>query len=187
MTCFEYSNVNDNALLSRIGVIKLLDTIRKQYPDIDICISRDEMKKNITNHNAINVRQISDGNNYNMRTDQYTYLNQYRRGSQFRNTYHQINNNRSKRNDRKSVHGLTRGPHRETHRPLPVLTHSRTYHNSALPPRNNRKMNTNRKVGCYNCGEYNHRQDICRFDHKLKCGNCGRLGHKSKLCDNYSN
>lgn len=42
------------------------------------------------------------------------------------------------------------------------------------------------KVGCYNCGEYNHVQSNCRFDHKLKCGICRRLGHKSRLCQYYS-
>lgn len=36
--------------------------------------------------------------------------------------------------------------------------------------------------GCYNCGEHNHRQANCRFDHRLKCGICNRLGHKQKYC-----
>lgn len=43
-----------------------------------------------------------------------------------------------------------------------------------------------RKRGCYNCGEFNHVQMNCRFDHKLLCGNCKRLGHKSRLCQQYS-
>ena len=42
------------------------------------------------------------------------------------------------------------------------------------------------KVGCYNCGEFNHVQSKCRFDHKLRCGICRRLGHKSRLCQYYS-
>ena len=42
------------------------------------------------------------------------------------------------------------------------------------------------KVGCYNCGEFNHVQVSCRFDHKLRCGICRRLGHKSRLCQYYS-
>lgn len=40
--------------------------------------------------------------------------------------------------------------------------------------------------GCYNCGEHNHRQDTCRFDHRLKCELCHRLGHKQKLCHLYT-
>ena len=35
---------------------------------------------------------------------------------------------------------------------------------------------------CHNCGEFNHHQSNCRFDHKLKCGCCGYLEHKSKMC-----
>lgn len=36
--------------------------------------------------------------------------------------------------------------------------------------------------GCYNCGEVNHRQATCRYDHRLRCGNCRLLGHKGRLC-----
>ena len=37
-------------------------------------------------------------------------------------------------------------------------------------------------MGCYNCGEFNHKRNTCRFDHRIKCRNCGSLGHKSKSC-----
>lgn len=40
-----------------------------------------------------------------------------------------------------------------------------------------------RKRGCYNCGEYNHRQSNCRYDHQLKCNFCHEYGHKSRLCN----
>lgn len=43
-----------------------------------------------------------------------------------------------------------------------------------------------KKVGCYNCGEFNHVQSNCRFDHKLQCKQCHSLGHKSRLCRYYS-
>lgn len=43
-----------------------------------------------------------------------------------------------------------------------------------------------RKIGCFNCGEFNHVQAKCRFDHKLLCGFCRRLGHKSRLCQHYT-
>ena len=45
--------------------------------------------------------------------------------------------------------------------------------------------NQRRREGCYNCGERNHRSDMCRYDHKLRCTNCNQLGHKSKFCSNY--
>ena len=43
-----------------------------------------------------------------------------------------------------------------------------------------------KRVGCYNCGEFNHVQLNCRFDHKVLCGTCQHLGHKSRLCHLYS-
>ena len=45
---------------------------------------------------------------------------------------------------------------------------------------------TRYRQGCYNCGEYNHRQFSCRFDHQLKCALCHRFGHKQRLCRYYS-
>ena len=43
-----------------------------------------------------------------------------------------------------------------------------------------------KKVGCYNCGEFNHRQATCRFEHKVQCQQCYTFGHKSRLCSYYS-
>ncbi len=50
---------------------------------------------------------------------------------------------------------------------------------------NNYRMKR-KKVECYNCGEFNHVQVNCRFDHRVLCGNCQHLGHKSRLCQHYS-
>ena len=43
-----------------------------------------------------------------------------------------------------------------------------------------------RRIGCYNCGEFNHKQSTCRFDYKLRCELCHALGHKMRLCQYYS-
>ena len=40
----------------------------------------------------------------------------------------------------------------------------------------------NSQQGCYNCGEHNHHQRNCRFDHRLRCALCHRLGHKQRSC-----
>lgn len=40
--------------------------------------------------------------------------------------------------------------------------------------------------GCFNCGEHNHRQTNCRFDHRLRCTLFHQLGHKQRMCKNYS-
>ncbi|MPC82787.1 hypothetical protein E2C01_077469 [Portunus trituberculatus] len=41
------------------------------------------------------------------------------------------------------------------------------------------------RQGCFNCGEFNHRQAQCRFDHKLLCESCNQYGHKQRLCKYY--
>ena len=59
-------------------------------------------------------------------------------------------------------------------------------HTGAFRTRPENSIFERSKVGCYNCGEFNHVQAKCRFDHKLSCGICRRLGHKSRLCQYYS-
>ena len=48
-------------------------------------------------------------------------------------------------------------------------------------------MNQHKKIGCFNCGEFNHRRSTCRYDHKIRCEICHALGHKSRLCNYYNN
>lgn len=57
----------------------------------------------------------------------------------------------------------------------------RSYSNSYNSELYNRK-----KIGCFNCGEFNHVQTNCRFDHKVLCTICQRVGHKSRLCGYYT-
>ena len=56
------------------------------------------------------------------------------------------------------------------------------YHAEGVTPRGQ----THIRRGCYNCGEFNHRQSMCRFDHRVKCSVCHAFGHKSRLCNQYS-
>ena len=58
--------------------------------------------------------------------------------------------------------------------------------NAPIFTSSNIHQHTRRKVGCYNCGEFNHIQAIRRYDHKLRCETCHALGHKSRLCYHYS-
>ena len=51
---------------------------------------------------------------------------------------------------------------------------------------NNSSMLDRNQRGCFNCGEYNHRQSNCRYDHQIRCNNCFNYGHKSRRC-NFSN
>ena len=77
-----------------------------------------------------------------------------------------------------------------THYPQPYMPYNAPYshphilHNSHYTP--NTSTRGRYRHGCYNCGEYNRRQDSCRFDHRLKCELCNGLGHKQKLCHLYT-
>ena len=41
--------------------------------------------------------------------------------------------------------------------------------------------------GCFNCGEYNHRQTNCRYDHRIRCNYCFKFGHKNRMCTMQNN
>lgn len=66
----------------------------------------------------------------------------------------------------------------------------RTYHHDGHHPQPQPQLinrNTvNYRIGCYRCGEFNHKQSMCRYDHKVLCSSCNRYGHKSRLCNHYS-
>ena len=86
--------------------------------------------------------------------------------------------------------------HRSSMRSLPPHTSHYTYntraHTNYVDTSFNNNNNVsgkfnmyNKKVGYFNCGEFNHVQANCRFDHKLQCQQCLSLGHKSRLCSYY--
>ena len=84
-----------------------------------------------------------------------------------------------KRNYQRGIYGYTNGQSR------PNISNNR----SGYPRINNIESNNHNHVysnrnrpGCYNCGEFNHRQANCRFDHKIRCNVCYEYGHKSRLC-----
>ena len=37
-------------------------------------------------------------------------------------------------------------------------------------------------IGCYFCGERNHKKQSCRYGQEIECYNCHNLGHKAKFC-----
>ena len=86
----------------------------------------------------------------------------------------------------------TSSAHSTSHHRTPTYfttgTHNNTEHHTSPHATSNVHTNTQyrRKIGCFNCGKFNHRQSTCRFDHKLKCEICHSYGHKSRLCSYYS-
>lgn len=62
-----------------------------------------------------------------------------------------------------------------------------SYHNTSINAHPALRTTTRKgkRRGCYNCGEFNHQKENCRFDHMLRCGLCNHLGHKQRLCHYY--
>ena len=71
----------------------------------------------------------------------------------------------------------------DSSRPDPYHHHPYTLASTPPPHPSSRSY---RRGACFRCGETNHSQKNCRFDHKVRCTACYRLGHKSKLCNHYS-
>ena len=67
----------------------------------------------------------------------------------------------------------TSNAHSTSHHRTPTYfttgTRNNTQHHTSPHATTNAHTNTQyrRKIGCFNCGEFNHRQSTCRFDHKL--------------------
>ena len=213
--CFNQEEEQSHMVLNRYGAIRLLDTIAKQYPDLNICISRKELMHNYRSQRNINKndenKQIhhtvqDDKNNFhkvrNFRQERATTIDSHTRYSQ--PSWHPQNRirevksipvlnerfqNNPQRNQRPSNnnHGYPKDTNVYRWRPI-SSSQDREASYYPRPYRSQEDRDTmdmdrnNRRRGCYNCGEYNHRQNICRFDHRLKCGNCYGLGHKQKMC-----
>ncbi len=108
-------------------------------------------------------------------------------GGQNMNSYnHEADSYRNRRNTQTTY---SRIPHSSNY--TPHLSNNTT-HIQEHPDYRKQRLESNghqyptRRVGCYNCGEFNHKQSTCRFDYKLRCELCHTLGHKMRLCHHYS-
>lgn len=60
--CFDLKQ-DSNSLLNRLGVIKLMDIIRKQCPMFNMCSNWDHVKRNLSNINPENINKNNRSNN----------------------------------------------------------------------------------------------------------------------------
>lgn len=192
--CFEGSERNSNIIFNRYGVIRLLDTIIKQYPSLDLCTSLEQIKRN-----PYSARKVSDDINSSDSFDkrkqgQTNWGGTYEKPRGFHPNPHSHPHPRSfntLHSNRDVTYERTMGPqpHPRSFNTQQQLSNN---HFGMLSSGTKRYTNSSnqyeqKKIGCYNCGEYNHRMDSCRYDHKLRCANCNLLGHKTKLCSTYNN
>ena len=171
VNCYDNnSNISyDN--LSRIGAVRLLDAIASSCQGSFVVDNWKEMKQNL--HKSINalrksvtVNEEENGNHFVNHNVRYRGNSKHQDGHYSSVSY----NVKSARNDLANSRNN--------------LNRQRFDGFNYCPGRNgiinNRLM---RKRGCYNCGEYNHRQSNCRYDHQLKCNYCYEYGHMSRLCN----
>ena len=164
--------------LNRTGAIRLLDAISKDCPHL-VCENWDQVKSNWNLHLAKEREFLHT--NY--------YYNQQQQSSDF-TQWEQTNDGES--NDQPSWAGMVRGEGRRQ----PVRRDEDDHRQGYNPSRGAYKYpntrasyesnNMTKKVGCYNCGEFNHHINRCRYDHDVTCRYCNKKGHKSKLCYYYS-
>lgn len=101
-----------------------------------------------------------------------------------------IQNNHRSYNSGFENRSRTYSPHNYTHTPgydrREAYISNTQYDESSHSHSYNSQYYSRRNVGCFNCGEFNHVQRNCRFDHKVLCTICQRVGHKSRLCQHYT-
>ena len=208
--CFKEDEDLSGVYLNRYGVIKLLSTISKQCNFLKLSESlKTNRGRNRPNYGNAYRQQlpVSTGQLQNRRTNGERYDN-YTPSPQ--NTFREGNNWNTSRGSSKQTNITPRSD--EQHRSTPYLRsfkqpegrygtpgrsnpHQRPLgrstgweqprHRLPHPPHpygHGENSTQSRREGCYNCGEINHRQNLCWFDYRVKCGICGILGHKSKLC-----
>ena len=155
--------------LSRYGVVRLLSTIHNQYPNINLCPNIDNIKRNPFDSNPSKSNEnLEIANNFRpvgIRTNAGPYVSKENGTDRLRNRQSRVNYHSSR-------------SHGENSRYHPIYNSNNNYDyryrknpHSAIG-----------KQGCYNCGEFNHNQSTCRYDHKIKCISCNQLGHKNRLC-----
>lgn len=154
--CFLSESDDEGIFLNRYGVLRLLSVMSKQCSYFTL--AQNGHKLIIREHERYNTGR--NDRQMNNRINRYNRFDN--RENTSRGQVHRPNNNR----------------HSESNRDV----YSRTSTHFSMK---NRLREGNLRQGCFNCGEFNHRQSTCRFDHKIKCTSCHMYGHKSKLCNHY--
>lgn len=133
--CFDTEN-NSRPVLNRLGVIKLLSTIKKQYPDFHLCTDWEEVKKNINKKNITTYqaqrkdKRTADSDNATL-ANRTENVDQHRPSSQERQAAPR-NHNRPSQQDR--PYALNASTHTATQNsspaslPRPLFKRRAPYH-----------------------------------------------------------
>ena len=179
--CFEYNNdsINDECL-SRIGVVRLLDAISSACNGRIVSCEWSTQKQK---KSEVNKRKPTKPLSSNQNAVSYRNTYSYSRGKNMAHSNRFSHNDNDRYRAQRSQFNWREPDNYVPNRIngyRPQVPSNRTYssyhQNSAYKNRN--------RVGCYNCGEYNHVQSNCRFDHRMRCDVCQQYGHKSRFCQN---
>ena len=174
LNCYgSHENFNYDTL-SRIGATRLLDAISSVCQSNFLCGNwRDIKQKSVgTNNSKIKSSTLNE-----VRSSKYVpdFNKRVRRRPNYQSESHQFTSKLSNNRGPVSLRGNW-SSHNYSR-----VNRSQVDSNVYYSQRNNNVMNGSRG-GCFNCGEFNHRQSNCRYDHKVKCNTCQEYGHKSRLC-----
>ena len=156
--CYESESEKAGKVLNRFGALRLLSVMDKQCKCLRI-------KENIEKSDGITYPNNFSAMNRNKTTVNRNKMSQ----NQFEG------HNFERRNARQN-HYRRIPEYRQQYQQADSRYFSRTYESS------NPQTDERRQKGCFNCGEYNHRQTNCRYDHRIRCNYCFKYGHKSRMC-----
>ena len=161
--CFSINDEHVGVFLNRMGVVRFLTTISKCCKLFNLRKDWDVVKR----MPEISDRNISRPNKpfYETTSDNYSNLNNDFNHNERRNLNRDVFLRNQRFESSKSTHEI------ESYRNPGMYAKQKNLTSNHLYNR-----------GCHNCGEFNHRQANCRFDHRIRCGLCHSLGHKSRHC-----
>ena len=179
LLCYENADELDYDILSRVGAIRILDAISSKSEGKFVCNNWRVIKQKSfggSNSRKTSAIQNNGGDGGNM--DSSHAINRRRSIYQNGNYFSYRGNDDRNYNARSSNNWNEPGYERD--RVMRGQVNSRSNYGQKYNIATTR--NRTHRMGCYNCGEFNHVQSNCRYDHKIKCNVCHEYGHKSKLC-----
>ena len=159
------NNDNPGIFVNRCGVIRLLDSLSKQCQCLKLC---DDWKKVKISHQWTKT-QLEPTISQQRKNQPPSMFGRRSTSGRFR--------------DQRSA-STGEQPRYKRHQQADSRNYKRRYNEEGLRDGQNQRY-LHRPAGCYNCGEFNHRQGQCRYDHRIRCNICYRLGHKERTCSSY--
>lgn len=207
-SCFQVHYQKNYALLNRSGAVRLLKSIGKECDKFSVCVNWEKLQ-NIPRHDQ--QQQQQQQQEYpryeNEEGWQTAGRRRYRppappgtagapqgRGQPRPTAPHSHRSYISHHASPPYHHGRPPPRHERHHHHHPAAesvggpagSYRPTHHDGRHHDAPDRGRDNRGARGCFNCGEFNHVQSQCRYDHRVHCTSCYTYGHKSRLCEYYN-